>query len=161
MNPDSAFPHWIVTADARRASLYICRRVPQGRVHVDLLRTIENAHEDEHEHHRPCVLGRGPAASAAQHCAAPGHGAEEESRRFAREFGAWLGKIAGELNIGAVSVFAPPKFLGVLREEGTVLALNGGTRVNLRDGELTHLKAHELAVHPAVEAAVLHPRSAV
>jgi hypothetical protein len=142
--------HWFVTADGRRAALFSCHAVPGGRLHVDPLRHVENAHEAEHEHHRPLALGRGPSANAAQHFAGHGHADEEEQRRFAREVAAWLGDATRELRLDRVEVFAASRFLGLLRDEMGDL----GGKAGLREGELAQLEPGELAEHPALRRAL-------
>lgn len=155
--------HWIVTADNRRAALFACRRLPGGGMHVEQLRTIENEHEGEHERHRPALLGgaerrggRGhSSARAAPQSISLGHEVEEEQRRFAREVRDWLANASRELSLGRVNVFAAPRFLGLLRDQ---MGDRNNTAV-LHEGELTHLRPHELATHPAV-LTVIGPSSA-
>lgn len=143
------FPvHWIVTSDERRAALFSCRKVHGGRWHVEPHSSLENSWEDSKEHHRPSALGRGPTANAAQHFAVLGHEIQEEHLRFAREVEAWLARAVKEQKLTRVSVFAAPHFLGLLRDELGRL----GNHVDLHGGELTRLRPHELAGHPAVRA---------
>jgi hypothetical protein len=152
--------NWIVTADNRRAVLFVCRRLPGGGLHLEELRKIENAHEGEHEHHRPSLFGgaerRGSpgnsSARAAPHSGAPGHQEEAEQRQFAAEVSDWLTRAAKELGMeaGRVSVFAGTRFLGVLRAH--MRSVEG--KIELREGEFTRLSAPELAGHPAVVNAV-------
>lgn len=118
---------------------------------------LENAHEDEHERHRPTLAGgaerRGSAARsgarAAPQAIAPNRTAEEEQERFAREVGAWLGGARRELGEGRWILFAPPRFLGMLRRH-----VAPEVATELHEGELAHLRAGELALHPAVIRAV-------
>lgn len=153
--------HWIVTADNRRASLFSCRKTPGGELNVEHVRTLENAHENEHEHHRPSSLGgaerRGTktraVGSAAPHSASPGHAVDEEQRRFAHEVAGWLDRASKELSVEGVAVFAAPHLLGLLRSQKGKI----GATTELLEGELTHLRPHELAEHPAVRAAVEAP----
>lgn len=140
--------HWIVTSDERRAAMFSCRKVHGGRWHVEPHSSLENRWEDSHEHHRPSALGRGPSANAAQHFASTGHADEEEHRRFAREVEAWLAHAIKALGLTLVSVFAAPRFLGLLREDHAKL----GGIVELHGGEFTRLRAQELAEHPAIRA---------
>lgn len=150
-------PHWIVTADERTARLFSCQQLPGGGLHLEQLTSIENTHEAEHERHRPTLAGgaerRGSAARsgahAAPHLLAPRHTAEEEQRRFAREVSAWLEEIRPGLATGRLTVFAPPRFLGLLREQGS-----RHRPADLRDGDLNALRTRELAAHPkTLEAA--------
>lgn len=108
-------------------------------------RSVASPWEDDHEHHRPSVLGRGPQECAKQRYASFGHEREEEKRRFARDVRAWLSRLESELDARPAAIFAAPRFLGLLREE-----LTGEAGEHLREGELTSLRPSELAVHPAV-----------
>ncbi len=155
MNPLS---QWIVTTDARAAHLYSCKRTPSGELHLDLVRSLENGHEGEHERHRPSFLGGGERRGSAGHSsghAAPrtvsvGHEVDEEQRRFVREVSGWLHHAERELNVKNVTVFAAPKALGLLREHMGGLSSNA----QLREGELTQLTPPELSRHPAVRKAL-------
>lgn len=149
--------HWIVTADGRSAALFECQRTPAGALHLGRCKSIENAHEAEHERGRPTLAGgaerRGSVARsgarAAPHAVAVGHEHEEEQRRFAREIRSWLAharRISGDQR---VTLFAPARFLGLLRAE---FAKDDMTV--LREAELTHLGPNELAVHPAILSAI-------
>ncbi len=154
--------HWIVTVDNRRAALFACSRLPGGGLHVALTSSIENAHESEHERHRPSHLGggerRGGATAGSGHMAPSsaslGHEAEESQRRFAGEFHTWFKSATQELGIppDRIAVFAASGVFGQLR------TLLGKTEV--RQAELTHLHPNQLAVHPAVIAAVVGPAGA-
>lgn len=155
MKPES---QWIVTADARAAHLYSCMRTPRGELRLDLVRSLENGHEGEHERHRPNLIGGGErrgalgrsSGNAAPHSVSPGHEVEEEHRRFVREVKGWLNHAERELNARHVTVFAAPRVLGMLREQiGTM-----NSNAHLREGELTQLSPQELSVHPAVKKAL-------
>lgn len=139
----------IVTADGRRAQMYECKHTPGGGVHLREVATIENAHEGEHEHSRPSALGRGPSSNASQHFAGLGHEPEEERRAFAREVMGWVHR-QGTAEAPIV-VFAPAKFLGMLRDESK--RAHGPTLV-LEEGEFTHLRANELATQAKVAAVI-------
>lgn len=150
-------PHWIVTADSRRASLLACRRTPRGELYLDQIKSIENRHEAEHERGRPTLAGgaerRGSVARsgarAAPHAVAVGHEHEEEQLRFAREVTSWLADARRNPGAHRVTLFAPARFLGLLRAE---VAKDDPTE--LREAELTHLRPHELAAHPAILSAI-------
>lgn len=146
--------HWIITADGRGAHLFGCSHLPSGDLHLEPGRSLHNAHEEEHERNRPLLLGgaerRGSVARsgahAAPHVVSQGHADEESLRRFAREVRTWLAAAIDELGTERVTLFAAPQFLGVLRTELDAVA----SRVDLHKGELTHLRAHELAAHPEI-----------
>ena len=136
--------YWFATADNRRVSLFVCTRLPSGDLHVEQVRTLQNANEDIHEHHRPCFLSRGPSANAALRLASLGHEEEEEHKRFARVIGDWLGEATRELRLRRVSVFAASGLMGLLRDR-----LDGAANP-LHERELTRLRPDQLARHPAV-----------
>jgi protein required for attachment to host cells len=150
--------HGLVTADGRQANLYFFKRTPGGELHIDHVRSLVNPHEREHERHRPSLLGgserRGgmghSSASAAPHSVSQGHGEEEEQRRFVLEVKSWLRQAEKELALHRLTLFAAPRFLGLLRE-------HMGDRASISDlleGELTKLTPQELSHHPAVRRAL-------
>lgn len=176
-------PIRILIADAREATLFEARHVssptptsaqslttPKGEIRLEELRSIANTHEAEHEHHRPSLIGgaerRGgggathAAAHAAPHAVAPGHDVDESHRRFAKEVGAWFERVAAESLRGAVGgrpiVFAPARFLGVLRTSFG----DHGLQADWHEGEYANLLPHQLVGHPtiqrALEAAMRH-----
>ena len=142
--------HWIMTADERHATLYSCQKVAGARWHIELHKAMENRWEDYRDHGRPSALGRGPTANAAQHFASLGHEEEEEHLRFAREVGDWLAHATKELGVDHISIFAAPKFLGLLR--GELGRLN--KKAELHEAELTRLRPSELVNHPAIVKAL-------
>ena len=137
---------WFVTADARRASLFCCRTIPLGRVHVDRVRHIESEFEESEDHVRPPAPPGVTAVDAAGHHQEVDHHPEESDARFASDVARWLARALRELEVDRVTVFVAPRFLSVLR------AAIGGMAVpfELREGEFTHLRAHELAEHATV-----------
>jgi hypothetical protein len=153
--------HWIVTADTRRAGVFACHMTPGGTLHLDPVRSLQNEHENDHEHGRPTMIGgaeRGrtptsPSSTAAPHFASPGHEVEEMHKRFAREVGTWLTASLRELKPARIDVFAPPRFAAYLKDE---LVLSPSDTI--REAELAHLRGPELAVHPAVISALAAPR---
>ena len=155
---------WIVTTDSRHARVFAWERTPGGVLRLEPLRWIDNPHESEHERARASELvlasagapGRGVPQGASE-----GHTSEEEERRFARELagrGGWLSRSIRELKADRVTVFAPPRFLGLLREEMDADTGRGDGPipecVTFEAVELTHLRPGELAVHPRVVRAV-------
>lgn len=155
----SSKSHWIVTADTRRASLFEFTKTPGGAWHAEERRAIQSTHEDEHEHHRPSLLGKGPVASEAQHFASWGHEAEEEQRRFARETAEWLAATVPQVEAEHVHLFAAPRTLGLLREEIHRLTDHAHLtpRLTLHEAELTSLPMAELTRHPAVVGVLRAP----
>jgi protein required for attachment to host cells len=140
---------WFVTADGRRATLYWCEPTPGGRLHVEAKQSLENEEAEKRERQRPSILARGPSGSARP--ASFGHDVEEDARRFAKKVSEWVGNEARESKMDRVVMFAAPRFLGHLRSD-VGGGLNG--KAKLVEAELTKLRAHELADHPAVKAAV-------
>ncbi|MEI7658342.1 MAG: host attachment protein [Phycisphaerae bacterium] len=155
---------WIVTVDCRHARVFGWERTPGGALRLEPLRWIDNPHEAEHERGRPNLLGVaavGAPGRGVPQGASEGHAAEEEERRFARDLagrGGWLCRAIHELKADRVTVFAPAKFLGMLREEMDANTGRGDGPlpecVSFEAGELTHLRPGELAVHPRVMNAV-------
>lgn len=150
---------WMVTADSRRASIFACQRTPAGELHMHHLQSLENHHEAEHDRGRPTLVGgaerRGTiarsGAHAAPHTGASSHTNEEEQRRFAREVADWIKEARRSAGDHSVTVFAPARFLGILRIEA------GESSLNLCEAELTNLRANQLAVHPIVVRAAAEP----
>lgn len=142
--------HGIVISDQRSARLFVRASEPGGRWRLEERARLHNRHEGEHEHHRPDLLGRGAPTAAAgpQRLVSEGHTREEEARRFAREVAAWLGEQRGACSLDRITLFAPPRFLGMLREEQAPRAA-----VEMLEGELTGVPVHELASHPEILAA--------
>jgi hypothetical protein len=138
--------HWIVTADAHRAHFFECGRTEAGSWALRREQSIERS-PDEHEHHRPALLGRGPAPSAVQHFASFGHGVEEEHRRFAREIIASLRRLKPSPAAG-VALLAAPAMLGALRAE----VGDDARTMPMHAADLTKLAPAELLKHPAVQA---------
>ncbi len=150
-------PIWIVTADARNARIYSCRRVAGNGPYLEELSAITNTHEAEHERQRP-ILGGGAerrgavarsGAHAAPHAIAPPRTADEETARFAREVSDWLASSRKHRSTGRVILFAPPRFLGLLRKQ---IAPDAATQI--LEGDLSQLDARDLAAHPAVRQAL-------
>ncbi len=159
---------WLVTADNRRATLFACRRLPSGDMHLEQVRAIENQHEGEHERHRPTLLGgaerRGTAsrsgARPAPHSTSVGHQVDEEQRRFAREVRDWIETASRDLGWSLaddrISVLAAPRLFGLLR--GLIEEVD--EMVSLCEGEFAQLAPHELAEHPSVRDAIKWPAPA-
>jgi hypothetical protein len=142
----------IAACDNRSARLFETGIAPGGQVHATEVASLSNAWEDFHEHGRPSRLGMGPSANAAQHFADEHREPEELARRFAREVVAWIARKGAELPGTPFHVFVAPRFLGYLREE---IARSGQPlAAELVRGELSGLRAHEIAEHPRVQSLV-------
>jgi protein required for attachment to host cells len=157
--------HWIATADASRIALFTCRLSPGGDLRVEHARSLESPRREEHERHRPSLLAGARSCGtlnrsgthAAPQAASSDRDDDEGQRRFARHIGAWLSHAARDLGAGQVSVFAAPRLLGLLREE---LERHPAVQADLHAGDFAHLRAAELAKHPAVRGVLLTPSGA-
>jgi len=76
-----------------------------------------------------------------------GHEDDMQRNRFAKEIGVWMEQLAGELSIDRLAVFAPPKFLGVLRDSWSP---RFAILVSDFHGELTGLSTTDLEHHASI-----------
>ncbi len=129
---------WFALADAEHCRLLCCRLTAQGTQHVEEYDALKNT-LPEQEHARPTTGGMT-------------HYVEEEERRFAGEIVQWLQKQAQAHRADCLTVFAPPRMLGVLRTVplGPLIG-----RVEELQGDLMRLRAGQLADHPMVRQLVL------
>lgn len=137
---------WFALADAKRGRLLYCHLTKQGTQHVDEYDTLRNT-LPEQEFVRP-MRQSGMA-----------HGIEgEEERRFAGKIVEWLRQNARKHEIDRLTIFAPPRMLGILRKASAGL-LKG--HLEELKGDLMRLDADQLAQHPMVRDLVreTHPRS--
>ncbi|MFG0285612.1 MAG: host attachment protein [Phycisphaerales bacterium JB039] len=146
---DDRQPRWIAAVDARHARLLRCVPTRTGW-RIEEVGELQNQWEDDHEHGRPTVLGHGPA-TAPPHLVAPGGQQAESLRRFARDVSAWLASHAPARD-GELVILAPPRFLGALRPH-----LDLHRPVLQIEREVAHLRAAELAAHPAVTEILERP----
>lgn len=140
---------WIVTLGSRRGRLIKAQPVT-GRWHTEQVNEIRNQWEDYHEHGRPEGLskGRGMLAKSEGYAFAAGsHDKEEMKRRFARDVAQWLMRQIRRYGIESIDLFAPPSFLGNLREE-LPRRLNGLIREH--QGQLNSISVTELPAHAAI-----------
>jgi len=136
---------WVVLADTRQCRLLRCGLTRRGRCHVEECDLIQHTWPG-HEHNRPSPRrGKNGESYATE-----GNEAQEELSRFARQAAHWLeGKINGGMS--RVVVFAPPRFLGVLRMvQPDYLA----ERLEERKGEMVHLRIQDLSKHSAIRELV-------
>ncbi|MBI1367163.1 MAG: hypothetical protein GC162_00770 [Planctomycetes bacterium] len=133
---------WVVAADANGARLLEYSLVHGGRRHMDERNAIEN-HEEPHQHNRPSPL----AGKDGHSYASRGHETEEMMRRYARTLTDWLRQQVHMHHIEQLTLFAPPRLLGVLRQTWTN-GLSG--RIESHEADLNHIAVAELANHPAV-----------
>lgn len=135
---------WLLITDARRSRLFHGMRTPAGRLHLDEKARLDEVWQEQ-EHHRPAPLG---APSGRSYIDA-GHADEERMHRFAKSVSSWMDEQARGLKFEKLHLFAPKRFLGVLRPEYS----GGMKRVVVDEAhDLAQLTAGELAEHPAVTA---------
>lgn len=147
---DSTHPRFLVAAcDSRSATLLEITREGGGRLHAEVIDSMQSRWEDFHEHGRPSRLGQGPCANASQHYADEHREPLELGRREARDLVAWITRHAGtEANVARFHVFAEPRLLGAIRAE---IGVQGHSLpVELERGELSGLRPHQIANHPRV-----------
>ena len=133
---------WIVIVDNGRGRLLRGTQVPPGRYHLDEDGSIENTLE-EHEHGRPS-----PRWGKKGHTyASLGHEDEERMSRFARAVATWLEKKTRVHKIERFALFAPPRFLGVLRQTWSP---SMAARISEHEGDLGYMTAGDLARHRAI-----------
>ncbi len=133
---------WIVVVDNGRGRLLRGTQVPPGRYHLEETGSIENKWE-EHEHGRPS-----PRWGKAGHTyASLGHEDEERMSRFARNVAKWLEQTTGERKIDRLSLFAPPRFLGVLRQTWSPRLAQ---RIAEHESDLGYMAAGDLARHQSI-----------
>ena len=134
--------HWVLTADEGVGRLLRVERTASGRAHVAVGDEIHDTWK-EHQHGSPS-----PLTGKSGYRRAPwGHEDETRRKRFAREIAVWLERQAEDLHIDCISVFAPPRFLGALRDAWSPrLAI----RVDEHHGDLTHLSPGHLACYDSI-----------
>ncbi|MHC4128268.1 MAG: host attachment protein [Planctomycetota bacterium] len=133
---------WIFIVDNGRGRLLKGAPAPRGRFHLELDDSIENTWE-EHQRGRPSPR----AGKERRSYASVGHEDEEMMRRFARDVAGWLDEKTRRLGIDRLALFAPPRFLGALRQAWSPrLAL----RVDEFEGDLGYMGAGDLVRHRAI-----------
>jgi protein required for attachment to host cells len=133
---------WIFVVDGGRGRLLRGSNVPPGRPHLEEDESIENPWE-EHEHGRPS-----PRAGKLGHTyASQGHEGEELLHRFARDVVLWLERKSRQHKIENLLLFAPPRFLGALRQ---VCPASLTARITEHEGDLGYMTAGDLARHRVI-----------
>jgi protein required for attachment to host cells len=133
---------WIFIVDHGRGRLLSGSPAPRGRFRLVQRDAIENTWE-EHQHGRPS-----PRAGREGHTyASRGHEDEEMTKRFAREVAEWLEERVRQLDIDRLDLFAPPRFLGALRQAWRPrLAVH----VEAHEGDLGYLGPGDLVHHRSI-----------
>jgi len=129
---------WFALADAESCRLLRCILTRQGTPHVEEYGVIQNT-LPEQEHMRPMTQGGST------------HHVENKEKRFAGQIVEWLQTQTGQREIDALTVFVPPRMLGVLRMI-PLGALQG--HVEELKGDLMRLNAGQLADHQMVRELV-------
>lgn len=137
---------WVCLADAQKARLLRCGVMPTARCHVDEKGAIEPVWEG-HEHARPSPR----SGKTGNTYASEGHEAHEELNRFARQIMNWLKDEAASRGIDQFVLFAPPRFLGVMR---SIRVAHTYARIAKREGDLVNLDTAALSRHPAIHELV-------
>ena len=121
------FKKWLSVVDAKTGRLLQAKMTPHDRLHIDLVESMDNTHE-EHAHVRPS-----PRTSKNGHSYATfGHEDEEMARRYASDVIGWLTDALARHAIKRLAVLAPPRLLGVLREQ-CPNSLNGHLQFHQED----------------------------
>ena len=133
---------WIFVVDNGKGKLFRAAPVPRGRFHLEEDGTIANSWE-EHEHGRPSPrVGKEGNSYASR-----GHEDEEKLKRFARKVAGWLEVKTKERKIDHVALFAPPRFLGALRQACSPKLT---AMVSEHEGDLGYMTPGELVNHRTV-----------
>lgn len=133
---------WIFVVDAGQGRLLRGSSVPPGRPHLEEDESIQNTWE-RHEHGRPS-----PRAGKAGHSnSSLGHENEELLHRFARDVAIWLDRKARQHGIENLALFAPPRFLGALRQACSPQLT---ARITEHEGDLGYMTAGDLARHRTI-----------
>ena len=133
---------WIFIVDNGKGRLLKGTAAPRGRFHLELDDSIENEWE-EHEHGRPS-----PRAGKEGHSyASMGHEDEEMMNRFARTVATWLEQKTTRHRIDNLALFAPPRFLGALRQAWSPRL---ASRVTEHEGDLGYMGPGDLVRHQSI-----------
>lgn len=135
-------PVWFALADEQQCRLLKCRLTRLGTPHVEMVERHENTWPG-HEYGRPMPL----RAKDGHSYAAAVRNEEEDANRYARELAPWIQERFAAHQLEHLTVFAPPRFLGVLRKTpfGEI-----EPKIDCRLGDLVNLSEGALAEHPRV-----------
>jgi protein required for attachment to host cells len=133
---------WIFIVDNGQGRLLKGAPAPRGRFRLELEDSIANKWE-AHQRGRPSPL----AGRTGHSYASVGHEDEEMMKRFARDVAGWLDEKTSRLDIDRLALFAPPRFLGALRQAWSPrLAI----RVEEHEGDLGYMAPGDLVRHRAI-----------
>ena len=142
---------WIALTDARRARLIRLHLRDDGNWAGEEVGEIINSFEQDHERHRPDMLGRSPAGGFST--ANTGREVDEQHRRFAAQIAEWLLNEHRKGQFARLELFASPRFLGTLREK---LPHQLRSIIEDHDKDLSMLSMNDVITHPEV-ARLLQP----
>ena len=135
--------HWLFLVNGSLGRLLLANPSrPRGRYHIEQIDLIETAWE-AHEHGRPSPRG----GKDAHRYASRGHEDQEMTKRFARDVARWLESQIEQRKIERVSVFAPPRFLGAMRQ---VCPAALAARIDEHEGDLGYMAPADLLNHPTI-----------
>jgi protein required for attachment to host cells len=137
---------WILAADEQIGRLLRVERTATDHLHAVIVDEIQESWE-EHQHGRPSPL-RGKSGHSY---ASEGHEEETRRDRFAKEIAIWLEQQAERLHMERIAVFAPPRFLGSLREAWSA---RFALRLDEHHGDLTHLNTGDLVTHESIASLI-------
>jgi protein required for attachment to host cells len=149
----------IALVDQRVAKMFQARPTQGKALDLTEVAMITNGHENEHERSRPDMMS-GPGKRSAQggtgvvggpHMVQDRGAEAEEDRRFAREVAAWLASRPERTKGDRLQVFAPRRFMGLLREQ---LDESKTRHIDLKDGEYAQMPTNELRTHSALREAL-------
>jgi len=143
--------HWVLLCNERDGRLMYVIRTASGHIDVTEQDRVTKTREPR-QHGRLSPLGEKDRHTNALW----GHEDEMERKWFAKEIGVWVEQLAGELSIDRLAVFAPPKFLGVLRDSWSP---QFALLVSDFHGELTGLSTEDIERHASI--ILLLSRSAI
>ena len=149
-NPQVTDPVLIVLADQRHARLVACKRLQNGRVHLDALSDIAEQWNDRAHDNPPSRTDMAGHAFDNR-----GHIDEERIHRFAKDVTQWLGRELPKHPAERVVLFAEARLLGVLRGAASAQLRKSWTE---HATDLAKLSEGELALRPEVAALVPVPK---
>ncbi|MHC4107533.1 MAG: host attachment protein [Planctomycetota bacterium] len=144
--------HWLLLVNGSQGKLLQASPTRQGRYRVERRDSIETAWEP-HEHGRPSPRG----GKDAHRYASRGNEDQEMMQRFARDVTRWLEEQIEHRKIARVAVFAPPRFLGALRQ---AFSASLARRIDEHEGDLGYMAPADLLHHPTVSALLESDRTA-
>jgi protein required for attachment to host cells len=133
---------WLLLVDSRRARLLRGHLTRHARPHVQEEARLDfQFQESEHGRPSPRINKDGHSYASRR------HENDQLEARFAREVSSFVQNKVDELQVPRLFLFAPAKFLGMLRKS---IPARLADRLVEHEGEFAHLSEAQLAVHPEV-----------